>query len=130
MLRHLYRVTQAIVREHVYKLVARNGEWPIVRKHYLEKQGSCEACGSIEHLQVHHVVPFHDDPTKELDLTNLITLCMSLNECHLLIGHSGSFKTFNPNVRTDAIEALEHPERFDSIRAKALIAALPNIPGE
>jgi len=60
-------------------------------------------------------MPFHLDPAKELDPTNLITLCMSKKECHLYIGHGGSFKQYNPNVRSDAAQALAHPEKFDQI---------------
>jgi hypothetical protein len=64
-------------------------------------------------------MPFHLDPNKELDTTNLITLCMGEKECHLHIGHGGSFRQYNPNVRTDAATVLAHPEKFDQIIKRA-----------
>jgi|SRR5579859_4179589 len=83
----------------------RSSEWPKVRKQHLEKFPKCEVCEGIFKLNVHHKLPFHLHPELELDSTNLITLCESdhngLN-CHLAIGHLGSFKSYNKNVDTDA----------------------------
>jgi hypothetical protein len=56
----------------------------------------------MDKLQVHHVKPFHLLPELELDESNLISLCMGPNECHLFIGHGDSFRCYNPNVREDA----------------------------
>lgn len=50
-------------------------------------------------LHVHHIVPFHVDPSKELDPTNLITLCGKY--CHYTIGHLMDYKSWNPNVIED-----------------------------
>jgi hypothetical protein len=58
---------------------------------------------------VHHVVPFALDASKELEPTNLITLCAWLHQCHLKIGHGGEFDRFNPRVRMDASSALLGP---------------------
>jgi len=95
----------------------RSTHWPTVEKHFLAEAGHnfCAACGGTEKLNAHHIVPFHHDSSLELDHNNLITLCMSKCECHLHIGHSGSFKEFNPNVRSDAAKALAHPDQFDEI---------------
>lgn len=98
----------------------RSNKWPTVEKHFREAHPTCEACGSKKRLNVHHCMPFHLDSSKELDPTNLITLCMSKNECHLHIGHGGSFKQYNPNVREDAAEALAHPNKFEQIVKKAI----------
>jgi hypothetical protein len=49
-------------------------------------------------LQVHHILPFHLNPQLELDPSNLITLCMGKLECHLIIGHGGDYKDYNPSV--------------------------------
>ena len=87
----------------------RSSHWPTVEKHFREGHPTCEACGSSKNLNVHHCKPFHLDPALELDPANLITLCMDTKECHLHIGHGGSFKQYNPNVRKDAAEALAHP---------------------
>lgn len=93
----------------------RSDKWPTVEKHFREGHPTCAACGGKDRLNVHHCMPFHLDPAKELDPTNLITLCMGDKECHLHIGHGGSFKQYNPNVRSDAAEALAHPDKFDAI---------------
>lgn len=94
----------------------RSPHWHTVEKHFLETNPTCAACGGKEKLNVHHCVPFHLDPEKELDPNNLITLCMKMGqECHLLIGHGGSFKAFNENVREDAAEALKNPVKFNEI---------------
>ena len=81
----------------------RSDKWPTVREHYLVGHPVCEACGSKDDLQVHHVEPFHLHPEKELDPTNLITLCgPGGHNCHLRIGHSFNFSAYNPHVREDA----------------------------
>lgn len=83
----------------------RSSQWPRVRAAWLKTHGECAACGQRDHLNVHHVVPFHEDPSKELDLENLVTLCTDgpghMN-CHLVIGHAGNYKGRNENVREDA----------------------------
>jgi 5-methylcytosine-specific restriction protein A len=86
----------------------RSPKWGAVRKDWLAIHKHCAACGSSEKLQVHHKKPFHLYPELELDYENLITLCEDPkgSECHLQIGHLGNWKSFNPNVETDAREIL------------------------
>jgi hypothetical protein len=83
----------------------RSPEWPKVRAEHLRTHLACESCGQKDHLQVHHVLPFHVEPKMELDPSNLITLCTdgpcNLN-CHFVWGHLGNTKCNNPNVREDA----------------------------
>ena len=83
----------------------RSPEWPKVRAEHLRTHLACESCGQKDHLQVHHVLPFHVEPKMELDPSNLITLCTdgpcNLN-CHFVWGHLGNTKCYNPNVREDA----------------------------
>ena len=93
----------------------RSTHWPTVEKHFLVDHNFCAACGGTEKLNAHHIIPFHHDKSLELDPNNLITLCMNEKECHLHIGHCGSFKEYNPNVKRDAAEVLAHPEKFDAI---------------
>ena len=52
-------------------LSLRSPHWHTVRKHYLEQHNKCAACGRTEHLQVHHIEPFHLHPDKELDINNM-----------------------------------------------------------
>jgi 5-methylcytosine-specific restriction protein A len=98
----------------------RSTRWPTVEKHFLENNSTCAACGSKKNLNVHHCIPFHLDPALELDPTNLITLCMGRKECHLRIGHGGSFKQYCLEVRKYAATVLAHPEKFDEIVQEAL----------
>lgn len=86
----------------------RSSKWRKIRKSFLSLNGSCAACGCTKYLEVHHIEPFHERPELELDFSNLITLCdkPGKENCHLQIGHLGSFKNKNPNVREDAKELL------------------------
>lgn len=85
----------------------RSSKWPAVRAEHLRAHPACEACGErrTKVLAVHHIVPFHVDPMKELDPENLITLCEgeSVN-CHLLFGHLRNWRSWNVDVRKDAAE--------------------------
>lgn len=81
----------------------RSSMWSSVRKAYITKNPLCAVCekkGTIlSPNQVHHKAPFSRSPELELKESNLITLCQ---RCHLLIGHLGSFKSYNATVEKDA----------------------------
>jgi len=102
MIKHLFNVAHALVREHVSKAFNRSPRWPEARKKFLETHPICAACLDATRLQVHHVKPFHLRPELELDPQNFMTLCMGPNECHLKLGHGDSFQSYNPNVRENA----------------------------
>jgi hypothetical protein len=108
-----------LIREHIIKPLTRSGRWRTVRKDFLEAHPTCAACGGTKWLNVHHKMPFHDEPEKELDPNNLITLCMGKNECHLKIGHGNNFKCFNDKVTEMAKEDLEHPEKRGLLEEQA-----------
>jgi len=93
----------------------RSGQWPTVEKHFLEAHPTCACCGGTKRLNVHHCKPFHLFSQLELDPTNLITLCMGEKECHLKIGHGGSFKQWVEEVRKYAAEVLADPSKYDAI---------------
>lgn len=79
----------------------RSENWPMIRKHHLQNQPECQACGSKQRLEVHHIVPVHVDKTKELDPLNLITLCENpaTGFCHYIFGHlSLSWWKYDPYV--------------------------------
>lgn len=81
----------------------RSSHWSAVRKAHLEKHPACEVCGGKVKLQVHHRRPFHLHPDLELDPANLITLCEAPgHNCHLVFGHLLNFRSFNPDVGSDA----------------------------
>jgi hypothetical protein len=82
--------------------VKRSPQWNKVRKDWLEHYNSCESCGSIKNLNVHHIKPFHLYPELELDTSNFITLCENSGmNCHLFYGHFGNWSNWNPNVVQD-----------------------------
>ena len=85
--------------------IQRSSQWPKVRKQHLSSQPCCAACGSCKKPEVHHIVPYHIDPSKELDPDNLITLCDKY--CHFAIGHLMSYHSWNKNVLQDAAMYLE-----------------------
>ena len=92
---------------HELFVAKRSPHWHAVELKWIEDHPICSACGGFTHLQVHHVEPFHDDPSRELDTGNLLTLCMDgAKECHLHVGHSGAFAWHNPDVRADASRVL------------------------
>lgn len=82
----------------------RSPHWPAKRRLYLLGHPCCAVCGQPDHAQVHHIVPFHIDPSKELLESNFITLCEEKSDGnhHLKIGHRGDWKDFNPGVVADA----------------------------
>lgn len=83
----------------------RSPQWRKVRKEAIAKHPYCAACGGVEKLEVHHIVPFHVDPTLELEPSNLIVLCESGNGgviCHLHYGHLGNYQFTNKSVVLDA----------------------------
>ena len=96
-----FRYVESVIRERS-KSKKRSSHWDSVRDSFIESHPTCAACGSKNRLQVHHIMPFHLHPELELDVKNLIVLCMDENECHLEIGHGGSFKCYNPKVETHA----------------------------
>jgi hypothetical protein len=81
----------------------RSSKWPALRKQFLQGK-SCAVCGSTKKLEAHHKEPFHLFPERELDPLNLIALCESRKDlnCHLVFGHLGDFKSYNPSVVTDS----------------------------
>lgn len=89
----------------VFSSSPRSPRWPSVRNRFLRKHPRCEACGSADRINVHHIVPFHERPDLELVEENLITLCF---DHHLRVGHacrdggSSWSRCSNPNVREDA----------------------------
>jgi 5-methylcytosine-specific restriction endonuclease McrA len=98
-------------------LSLRSPHWETVRKNHIKLEPSCAACGIKSHLQVHHKLPFHLHPELELVQSNLITLCEQAGDagCHLKIGHLGDWKSFNPNVETDAKEKLLLTEKVSKM---------------
>jgi len=105
---HWYRVLQA-ARHETKKARTRSPKWPAVENAHVKVHPTCAACGGTLRLQVHHKKPFRTYPELELDPKNLISLCMGPPDCHLLIGHGGNFKCWNPDVVSHAAVTLSTP---------------------
>lgn len=83
--------------------IPRSKEWKKVRNEHLKKYPICAVCGNSKNVVPHHIIPFHIDPSKELDLSNLITLCEGDTfNCHLFFGHFRNWTKHNPSVVEDA----------------------------
>lgn len=78
----------------------RSSLWKKVRNNHLTKFPTCAACGRKEDLEVHHIIPYQVDSSRELDPDNLITLCGQY--CHFVFGHFMDWKSWNPNVIEDS----------------------------
>lgn len=74
--------------------------WPAKRKEHLDKYPCCAVCGSYIRPEVHHIIPFHVDPSKELEDTNLITLCGKY--CHFVFGHLMNWSSWNTDILSDS----------------------------
>jgi len=98
----------------------RSPHWPTVEHNHIKSNPLCAACGGTEHLNVHHKKPFHLFPELELEPTNLITLCMDGDkDCHIKLGHGGSFKAYNPNVEEDVQKVKENFSLLNEFSIKA-----------
>lgn len=81
--------------------VSRSSQWGKVRKNFLLLNPTCSVCNSRKGLNIHHREPFHLHPEKELDPSNLITLCRTH---HFTFGHLENWKSYNVSIGEDASE--------------------------
>jgi hypothetical protein len=77
----------------------RSPKWRNVRNDFVKNNPRCAACGTRSDLEVHHIIPYHVDPSLELDPSNLITLCGK--RCHFLFGHFCDWSSWNTKVVQD-----------------------------
>lgn len=84
----------------------RSGAWARVRAEHLRREPRCRVCGSSKDLEVHHILPYAQDPSLELLSSNLISCC---HDCHFCVAHAGNWKTYRPDVArlADVIRAAE-----------------------
>lgn len=78
--------------------------WSKIRNAFIKEHKKCAICGNSKKLEVHHKKPFHLYPELELEVDNLIILCENKKygvNCHLLFGHLGNYKRYNPNIEED-----------------------------
>lgn len=81
----------------------RSPKWRAVAREHLKNNPLCAACGTSENVVPHHIIPVHEDASRELDPANLVTLCNSNGTgCHFFLGHLQDWKLCNPSVIEDA----------------------------
>lgn len=81
----------------------RSPKWRALRDRHLKEKPRCEVCGCEMGVVPHHIVPVHVDPSKELEPSNLISLCEGRTfNCHLFFGHLKRWDRHNPFVVEDA----------------------------
>lgn len=74
--------------------------WTKLRKEWIAGHPSCACCGITTDLAVHHILPIHLFPEKQLDQTNLITLCQYTPRfCHFVFGHFFDWWGYNSDIR-------------------------------
>jgi 5-methylcytosine-specific restriction protein A len=78
----------------------RSPKWSSVRKQHVKENPKCAVCGKTNKIEVHHIEPVHINPDRELDPSNLITLCDS--PCHLIFGHLMDYRSWNKDVVEDS----------------------------
>jgi 5-methylcytosine-specific restriction endonuclease McrA len=79
--------------------VPRSGKWPALEREILRNSPNCVVCGEKAQC-VHHIIPVHIDPKRELDSDNLAAVC---EVCHSYVGHlKAHFKSYNKDFRKDA----------------------------
>ena len=79
----------------------RSPHWAATERKFKTAYPDCAVCGTLKKVEVHHLKPFHLHPELELDASNLISLC---RVHHQGWGHLGDWKSYNPDVATDAKE--------------------------
>lgn len=112
MLHALYHAAKDFLQGKPVHL--RSSKWRSVRAAHLKVEDRCQYCGSKDYLEVHHIKPFHLQPELECKQYNLITLCEGPNRCHLIHGHLGNWKNFNPHIRA---ECSEQTQRKNAMKA-------------
>ena len=117
-IKHTINVVKSALRD-VGVSKKRSSLWGGVKKHFLKDNPECAVCGSKKRLNVHHKKPFHLYPELELDPNNLITLCMSRKECHLVIGHGSHFSAYNPQIEKDVKILQDDISKFAEVKDKA-----------
>ena len=87
------------------RLYDRSPKWRDVRNLHIKNNPTCAACGRKDGLEVHHIIPYNVSPERELDPSNLITLCSK--SCHFLFGHLCDWKSWNAEVVEDCDKHLK-----------------------
>lgn len=98
-----------------------NGKWVSawnakVKPEVSERQGSrCADCGAENKpLEIHHVIPRHENPDLAFDIDNVVALCKDCHNIrHSKQGWQGTSKCNIMAVEVDSIEYVGEEEVFD-----------------
>lgn len=110
--RLLFGDTPTLPEARTVEGLPRSSRWDSVRRKHLLAQPSCQACGNTKNLSVHHIEPFHLRPDRELDFSNLISLCEDGPNCHFTFGHLRDWRQYNPQVVGDAALYLSRLKQY------------------
>ena len=89
------------LQRHYLNLTAKDGAslnwgWQRCKREFFKiVPKECTCCGGKKKIHVHHIKPRHLFPGLTLVLSNLIALCA---DCHLRIGHLGSYFQYNETI--------------------------------
>lgn len=98
-----------------------NGEWVStwnkkIKPEVLERQGfRCADCGAEDKpLEIHHVIPKHENPDLAFDIDNVVALCKDCHKIrHSKQGWQGTSQCNLMAVEVDSIEYVGEEEVFD-----------------
>lgn len=98
-----------------------NGEWvsswnSAVKTEVFERQGfRCDDCGAENKpLEIHHVIPRHENPDLAFDIDNVVALCKDCHKIrHSKQGWQGTSQCNLMAVEVDSIEYVGEEEVFD-----------------
>ena len=80
----------------------RDPRWKSLRNRFIFENPCCAVCGKCDNLIVHHKLPVSLFPHKQLDWSNLVTLCENNNfNCHFVVGHLMDWRNYNPDIDRD-----------------------------
>jgi hypothetical protein len=66
---------------------------------YRKRNPACEITGSLNNVQIHHIIPVWADPSLAADPDNFIALSASAH-VHIIFGHNGNFgKYYVKNIK-------------------------------
>jgi hypothetical protein len=92
----------------------RSAHWPAFLKQFLAAHPDCFGCGR-KAVTGHHDVPFHVEPARELDESNILAVCLP---CHFVLCHAGDWKLWVKTAREDLAAHLERVRAAQQLNEK------------
>lgn len=106
----MYNAIKGFFERRKFSKQGRSSEWKDLRDSFILREKVCGYCmRQDKDMEVHHITPFHVAPELELEEDNLIVLC---KKCHLVQGHYGNFKLWNPDIKLHSANYADNKARF------------------